>query len=467
MAATAKAVFDGDSSKLDAVIKGIDRKLLALKADFATVAAGLATIFAVPAAAGAALVAGVGNVLEIGGALNDLHNNTGIAVDELVVLQEEFKEAGKAGEDVGGVINKMQDTLAKGTADSVISQLGINLDDLKRQTPLAQFHTLGEEINKIGDASERVAVARAIFGKSGGSLLSVFASHGFGAAAIAVGEQAAILKRDAALFDDAGDKLGTAGLKVQGFFVGVADRVVPTLGPLLDKMIALDLTSKGQDVGDFLAVMLAAFDEGDVIEFLSGTINYSLAESANFFATALLHVIAFVGEAFTQLMQKIFRAMTDGVIALVSKFDAIPGVKGYVAQLQQKQNKDEDDFDSELAAIRGITKYGKIFDTDAIYKKVSDVIGPAASLAEYRRNEALKQFGLTPGGPVPEDMGLGSGSIAASALQRIGGAFGVAAGGDPLLAATRESNSILREIRDRLPPVADDTSARRLTARYA
>ena len=103
----------------------------------------------------------------------------------------------------------------------------MNLAELRKQTPLEQFRALGSAIDKMADANEPVATARAFFGRSGASLLSMFSAKGFGDAAKQVGTQAQILGRDAALFDDASDKLALAGTKLTGFFIGIADRVVP------------------------------------------------------------------------------------------------------------------------------------------------------------------------------------------------------------------------------------------------
>jgi hypothetical protein len=49
--------------------------------------------------------------LDVGGQLNDLSANIGVAVGDLVVLQSEFANAGKSAEDIGLVFGKMAKTL--------------------------------------------------------------------------------------------------------------------------------------------------------------------------------------------------------------------------------------------------------------------------------------------------------------------------------------------------------------------
>ena len=79
--------------------------------------------------------------LDFGGQLNDLSANTGVGVGDLVVLQQEFANAGKSAEDIGPVFGKMAKSLQGGSADETIKKLGINLDELKKKTPAEQFRT--------------------------------------------------------------------------------------------------------------------------------------------------------------------------------------------------------------------------------------------------------------------------------------------------------------------------------------
>ena len=81
-------------------------------------------------------------VFDAGGQLDDLSANTSVAVADLVVLQQEFANAGKSAEDIGPVFGKMAKSLQDGSADETIKKLGINLDELKKKTPAEQFRSL-------------------------------------------------------------------------------------------------------------------------------------------------------------------------------------------------------------------------------------------------------------------------------------------------------------------------------------
>jgi len=282
MASKATAIFDGDDSRLAAVVERIDRRLRDLQGGFAR------TMGAVKAILGSALIAKAGEqfaaALDVGGNLNDLAANTGIAVDQMLILQQEFRNSGKAAEDVAPAINKMQKALQEGTANAEIARLGLELDTLRQLTPVEQFRALGAAIDGLQDPAEKTAVAMALFGKQGASLLSTFASKGFGDAAEQVGSQAEILSRNAGLFDAVSDKLALAGLKTQAFFVGAAERIAPVLLPLLDGFAKLDLAKLGQQVGEVIAVLIQSFSDGSIWEALLTTGQIALAELGNFLA---------------------------------------------------------------------------------------------------------------------------------------------------------------------------------------
>ncbi len=173
----ATAVFDADDSRLSGALARINGMMLALQSRIAKFAAAF---IAVRSAARVVTA----------GALSDLSANTGIAVGDLVVLQQEFANAGKSAEDIGPVFGKMAKTLQGGSADDTIKKLGVDLEELKKKAPAEQFRTLGAAINSVQDPSQKAAASMQVFGRSGAELLALFSSDGFGDAASQVGSQA-------------------------------------------------------------------------------------------------------------------------------------------------------------------------------------------------------------------------------------------------------------------------------------
>ena len=148
----ATAVFDADDSRLSAALARINGKMLALQSRIAKFAAAFVAVRAVAGV----VTAGFDHfrqALDVGGELNDLSANTGVAVGDLVVLQQEFANAGKTAEDIGPVFGKMAKTLQSDSAADTVAKLGIKLEELKKKTPAEQFRTLGTAINSVRDPS--------------------------------------------------------------------------------------------------------------------------------------------------------------------------------------------------------------------------------------------------------------------------------------------------------------------------
>lgn len=512
----ATAIFDGDDSRFQKVVRAIERSLQRVQAGFAEAGAFAAKALAVPAAAAVALGVGIKNALDTGGHFADLSANTGIAVKDLVALDQEFKNAGKSGDDIGKVVGKMQKNLAEGGADDVITQLGMDLDALKSKTPVEQFHALGEGINGITDPAQKTAAAMAIFGKEGASLLAMFASGGFGDAAAQVGEQANILNRDAALFDDVGDKLALVGVKVRGFFIGVADKVAPVLKPLLDGFANLDLAQMGQQIGEMIAFLITAFSDGKLSELLSTSF---LISAANF-GNALIGAVYGIGAALMQLFKDAPQALitylsvltsqefwaglgyallaaAQGFIALILRgfenllrmLEDLPGIGDAASSAAAGLGGLAGDLNTRAAAnaakaIPNLTQVGgvllddvlkrasnaasafsggydnapKLFDNTERDKQLNDLTASIYASMEKTRAKSLADAPTAQpkvADALAKQMDFsGQKDTAFTSLQKIGGAFGRGNTRDPMIEAQRQTNSLLAQIRDKLPALS-------------
>jgi hypothetical protein len=500
MSAKATAIFEADDHQFSTALLNINRKLLQFQHSIAELAVGWEVL-----KKGAELVAQgfehFSAAMEKGGELMNLSANTGIAVRDLQILQRQFQMAGKGAEDVGPVMAKMMKGIEDGSAAGMIKRLGLNMDDLRKKTPADQFRVIGEAINKLPDPAERATAAMQIFGKSGASLLSVFSSGGFGEAAQQVGRQAEILGKDAALFKDVSEKLNLAGLKVQGFFVGVADRVAPVIKPLLDRFATLDLSGLGQQVGEFVSLFVQAFQDGKLGEVILTSMELSFANAANFLmglltaignalGAILLAVIRTVltalqiattadfwkalGAALLSIAARFTAALLAGVAELIDNLRGIPVVgdkiHGGAEAVRSKANemwKGADAVDAygseklqpavdaikarmgeELKSIAALTMQGfnqgnSVIDTSGISKHLDNVVNQVLNHAQEAQDAALKELPTkTPDAPVGEQL---DNKPAFSHLQKIGGG-GYTSGGDPLLTESRQQTRELKDL---------------------
>ncbi len=222
----------------------------ALASPFTAIGAGLAGVLTV-----GAFAHGIKGVLDLGGSMEDLKNQTGESTGNLLLFQQVLKDNGVEAEAAGGVLNKMQKTIvgaAAGTSEmaDALGEVSLSYRDLIGLSPVDQFRKIGKAISDLESPLLRAKAARDIFGKQGGILLGALGDErGFVLAANALGRQAQILSANSAAFDQVSDRLGRAGLKLQGFFIGAASSLIPSLDALTAKMDGVDLASQGERFG--------------------------------------------------------------------------------------------------------------------------------------------------------------------------------------------------------------------------
>jgi hypothetical protein len=316
-------------------------------------------------AAGLAAVAfaGLKKAFDLGGELTDLTARTGIAVQDLVVMRQAFVNAGKGADDVGPAVARMQKALAGVNEEgqptnAIFEALHLNMAALREMSPAQQFSTTAKALAAIPDPAQRAAAAMGIFGKSGAELLSVFTdSNAFGDAAKQVGAQAGLLQRDAALFDKISDTLGTVGTKVQGFFVGAADKLAPVLEPIMDWFAGVDLAGLGQRAGAAVAGVVGALTNGSLWDAVGASLIAVVQHTLNEAWANLRGIVgavgAYIGETIKNALTLFsivtrgsfwagvgnalmaaagsFNAMLlDGVASLLDKLRRVPGIGGKV-----------------------------------------------------------------------------------------------------------------------------------------
>jgi hypothetical protein len=328
----------------------------------AGVAGGMALIGGAAMVAGGGIAFGVKKAMDLGGALADLSARTGASASGLMVMQQAFTNAGLSADQVGPAMNRMQKALTGANEDgdkttSMFERLGLNMAELQGMKPDQQFQEVASAIAEITDPAERATAAMALFGKSGGEMLALFNDPAaFGSAAAQVGTQAQLMDRNAALFDDISDKLALAGLKVQGFFVGVADQVAPVLQPLLDWFANQDLAAQGQKFGLAIATAISMLTDGTfgqtlllmaqnagmafaniVIDSINGIMATLQGSGFGFKPTVQLArydqtgVEAQIGANVSQAMNKVFNAR-DAADKLTTKDTAAPDTNNLAAK---------------------------------------------------------------------------------------------------------------------------------------
>ncbi len=219
--------------------------------------------------AGRAIVDGFGQALDLGGRLSELSARTGETAGSLLVLETAFKNAGLSGDQVGTVINKLQNFMqdaANGgaTQKAAMDNLGISLSELAGKTPTEQMGVFAAKIAAIEDPTARAAAASEVFGdKLGGKLLPLLTefSPSLTDAAGKVGSLASIMDENAGTFDAFGEKIDAVKGKFGAFAAGVLSETIPALNDLGGALDEVDAAAFGQEVGTVVTPALKTLAE--------------------------------------------------------------------------------------------------------------------------------------------------------------------------------------------------------------
>lgn len=126
-------------------------------------------------AAGAAILAPLGLAVreyaKAGGALKEMSDRTGVAVESLSELKYVASQTGASMQDLEKGIRLSQKVLGSSTGATALAKLGIDAAKLKALSPEDQFMALAEYIGKIPDQADRAAAAMQLFGRGGAALL--------------------------------------------------------------------------------------------------------------------------------------------------------------------------------------------------------------------------------------------------------------------------------------------------------
>jgi len=123
------------------------------------------------------------------------------------------------------------------------------------------FSAIRDNLSHIFDTGEELANLAHATGMATGAYLQFTTAASknisMSEAANLLGRNAEIMQRDAGLFRDISLKLFGVGERIKGFWLGVADKIAPVINPLLDRLLALDLSKWGESFATPIANAIA------------------------------------------------------------------------------------------------------------------------------------------------------------------------------------------------------------------
>ena len=242
------------------------------------------------------------DAFDLGGRLSDLSAQTGVAVDQLAILQQAFEDNGVAADSIGSVINKLQRSITDfgaglSTQSRAFERLGITFDDIKNKSPLEQFKMVQNAIANMQDPTQKAATAMELFGRAGGDLMALFQDSGaIEKASVTMGSSAEILRKNAERFDRISDLLNRASVKFQGIILALAEVAAPKILAALEQFNKMDFAGIGQrflaglDIDGAKNLLFSAAKV--VAAFLGNKMVEAIRLSASLFEVAFNHVSA-------------------------------------------------------------------------------------------------------------------------------------------------------------------------------
>jgi hypothetical protein len=259
---------------------------------FATKLAGLAAAFVGVQQS----VAAFNSALAMGGRLDDLSKTTGASAGELLLLEKAFSLAGSSADAVGPAIARLSRFMVEastgGTAQiETMNKLGLSYAQLKNLTPTEQMRMLAKSIMALPTPAQRTAAAMDIFGRSGSTLIPLFANFSgeLEKAQGYLGSLPGLLDESAGAMADMEDDLGALGDKFTQFVAGL---VAGAAGAdnFASALAKIDTAGIGAGLGEELRV---AFDAPLAT---SKAIGYVLLTGAKEAGNTLINAAAFAGE---------------------------------------------------------------------------------------------------------------------------------------------------------------------------
>lgn len=330
-------------------------------------------------------------------------NKKGEAVAKLGLDYSQFEQAVKSVDKLTNILagavssaignitatafTKATASLAKfigGAKDSVRSvySLGEQLDNLSKRTNIA-----AEEYQAFA-----LAMEKGISMEDAGRIL---------------GDNARRMAQNASLFRDISIKFDAAGKRLEGFWIGVAEKIAPVLNPLLDRLIQLDLSKWGEafakPIADAVAIIVQLASDGklwttlgeglqvailsgvDALQYLGklgGEVFKAIVSGG--FDQGIAHAIdtweAFVGwmsTAFESVAESIGDALYDAMTDVLSLIYEIFDVAGEISKLLRLESADV--VDARIAARA----------QDIANRRASSGGGGTFPTVEYNRGDSI------------------------------------------------------------------------------
>ncbi len=250
-------------------------------------------------AAGAAIFSLANSTAGLGDHVAKTAGKMGIGIEALQELRYAAERSGMSAEGLDGSMEKLSKGIGEavqggGTAQKAFEQLGLSAQAMAAMQPDEALALVADRLQSVENGAERVALATAIFGRSGAGMINMLKDGSAGltqlredarATGYVLSEKTA---RDAEAFKDAllDAQLGLAGLK---------NTIGGALMPVVTDMMK-DFTSYMRDSRDEVVAFAKRFADGfrEIVPFIGDAVR-GIAAIATGFASVTNNLASLVG----------------------------------------------------------------------------------------------------------------------------------------------------------------------------
>ncbi len=237
----AKVVGTEQVAKLGSTFKQVEGATQSLTSKLGPLSGALGTLAPIATIGGLAAMAG--RTIELGDALNDMSQRTGVSVESLARFRKAAATSGIELDTVAKNLVKLSKGLyetaqtGKGPASEALRTLGISATDAAGKLKTADQVTLeiANKFKTMPDGIEKTALAMQLFGKSGADMIPMLNEGGKAIESLSVKMTAAFAKKA----DEYNDKLAMLGGKVGGLAAGITVALLPALDATATALTAL------------------------------------------------------------------------------------------------------------------------------------------------------------------------------------------------------------------------------------
>ncbi|HWZ95536.1 MAG TPA: hypothetical protein VNW30_10105 [Opitutaceae bacterium] len=404
---------------------------------------------------------GVKGALADGEMFTQLKARTGENIKDLVVMTQEFKNAGLGAEFIGTSANLLQRALGGvnemgGRTETAFQRLGTSIAQLKPLTYAQQLQVLGEGFSKIQNQSERANIAMQIFGRGGGMMLQLLGDpKAMKEAAEQAGRYGDMMQQNAAHLKEVEEHLGVVNQRMKELYLTAAESLLPTMENIAGLFKELDLRPVGSFLGGSVPIVFASGMATMLVKTLDNSVLDWATRSGNPIGQA------FAGQFVAPITGLLSRALPVALAAAIGFaigkgiHDAIDEARANeINKLSAIEGDVGDTTTKDLHGLRDATNQGEL---DAAKNQIrADIKEAQFTIYELSRKKKLHDEGAAAGpwaGPKFNEEDQTRLDATKQQLETLQRTFD-----HPVNAQSIFAQNKLKEIRESLEPLVTDLS---------